>query len=79
MGRMCGGCQSTWGGLKICHCSACHRTFSVLLHFDAHRVRGKCQDPALMKSADGAPRFKLNKYGTWVGAGTSPHAKDEDE
>lgn len=42
----CPRCDATWTGLAVCHCGACHRTFSGLTLFDAHRRGGKCADPA---------------------------------
>jgi len=33
----CGGCDSRWTGLGVCHCSACHRTFTSISAFDQHR------------------------------------------
>jgi len=36
-----------WGGYRQCHCAGCHRTFSGLSTFDAHRLAGGCLDPAL--------------------------------
>lgn len=42
----CGGCQGTWTGTAKAHCSGCHRTFSGISAFDAHRVRSSCADPS---------------------------------
>lgn len=43
----CGGCTVELGiGTRICHCSACHETFSVVSNFDKHRTKtGKCLNP----------------------------------
>lgn len=42
----CGGCESTWTGLSMCHCSVCHHTFGGVDSFDRHRtVDGKCRPP----------------------------------
>ena len=30
----CGGCDNRWTGLRACHCSACHRTFTGIRGFD---------------------------------------------
>lgn len=32
-------------GLKICHCAACHRTFSGPRGFDAHQGSSGCREP----------------------------------
>lgn len=32
-------------GLRISHCSACHRTFSGPSSFDAHQTGRGCRDP----------------------------------
>lgn len=34
-------CGAYWGGSKTCHCARCHRTFTGLTAFDAHRP-GHC-------------------------------------
>lgn len=44
----CPRCEATWTGLSVCHCSACHRTFSGIGLFDKHRRRDACVDPAEM-------------------------------
>lgn len=31
-------CDARWGGLKTCHCSACHNTFTSITAFDKHRT-----------------------------------------
>lgn len=49
--RMCGGCDADWGqATKVCHCAACHETFTTVANFDRHRDRrgehGSCKNPA---------------------------------
>lgn len=34
----CAPCGATWGGLRIAHCAACHRTFTTPANFDRHRA-----------------------------------------
>lgn len=34
----CGGCTHRWWGLRMAHCSECHRTFSTPRNFDRHRT-----------------------------------------
>lgn len=34
----CAPCGATWGGLRIAHCAACHRTFTTPANFDKHRA-----------------------------------------
>lgn len=34
----CGECPATWWGLAMAHCRACHRTFTGVTAFSAHRV-----------------------------------------
>lgn len=41
----CGGCDSTWGGLRQAHCTACHRTLSSPDSFDLHQKPNSCVDP----------------------------------
>lgn len=38
-------CGARWGGANTSHCTSCHRTFTAVGTFDAHRQRGKCLDP----------------------------------
>lgn len=42
----CGGCETTWTGIKVAHCSACHEGFNTPRLFDDHRHNSKCVDPA---------------------------------
>lgn len=34
-----------FGGSKICHCSACHQTFSGIYAFDVHKLMDGCRKP----------------------------------
>ncbi len=60
---VCPRCRARWVqvGDRTGHCSGCHRTFSSVLAFDAHRQtvdeRRACVDPARLMRADGRPRF----------------------
>lgn len=49
----CAGCRSRWAGSRTAHCAApyCHRTFSGVGPFDAHRLAGRCVDPVLVGMA----------------------------
>jgi len=47
----CPRCPAVWYGVEsICHCGACHHTFSGRELFDRHRdphgAHGHCRDPA---------------------------------
>lgn len=71
MPNTCSGCTTTWSGLNICHCSACHRTFTILRWFDAHRANGgACADPVGLKhetgSRIGQPLMRLSERGFWT-------------
>lgn len=87
MKHFCSRCTKTWTGNNICHCAACCETFSVIAHFDSHRVRGACVDPATITTNIGtrdhpviAPRLKRNQYDVWVGAAPDPRfEKEADE
>jgi len=39
-------CGSRWAGSSTAHCGACHRTFTGVAPFDAHRRGGACTEPA---------------------------------
>jgi hypothetical protein len=39
-------CGARWSGYSTSHCRGCHRTFTAVGPFDAHRVKGVCKDPA---------------------------------
>lgn len=58
---LCGGCTETWTALGACHCATCHRTFSGLGLFDAHRSprgeHGTCLDPAKIRDKNGQPKM----------------------
>ncbi|WP_442407232.1 FDXHR family putative zinc-binding protein [Mycobacterium sp.] len=34
----CNHCGGRWGGLKTCHCTVCHDTFTTVTGFDRHRA-----------------------------------------
>lgn len=34
-----------FGGSRICHCAACHETFSGVYAFDTHKLMEGCRDP----------------------------------
>jgi hypothetical protein len=50
-----GACGLRWhqSGNDTGHCGCCHRTFTSLRAFDAHRQGGQCVDPESMKDDDG--------------------------
>lgn len=53
------------GVTRLCHCGACHRTFSGVSTFDMHRFRGVCYEPT--------ERFQMTlKGGVWGFHGTMP-------
>lgn len=51
-------CGRKWGGFRECHCTLCHRHFSVVQNFDWH-VPGQCLDPLTVTDRKGQPRMKL--------------------
>jgi hypothetical protein len=55
-------CGAQWVQVqsRTSHCAGldCHRTFANEPVFEAHRIDGKCLDPATLLSKDGTPRFK---------------------
>ncbi|MET0417111.1 MAG: hypothetical protein ABW022_13920 [Actinoplanes sp.] len=61
----CGGCTSTWTGLAMAHCSACHETFAGVSGFDQHRLRGHCCPPAERGLA-------LDAHGVWRNPNARP-------
>lgn len=81
----CSGCERTWTGPTFCHCAAkgCHRTFSGLGLFEAHRTaegeHGGCLDPTTLTitstGPDGVervrPAMELRK-GVWRGPESTP-------
>jgi hypothetical protein len=65
-------CGREWGGFRECHCTQCHRHFSVVQNFDWHEP-GRCLDPLTVTDKKGAPRMKLTEsvWGPiYIGAGT---------
>jgi len=65
----CGHCPARWSGLSFAHCGACHRTFSSVTGFDAHRLRGVCVDPAgrgLVIDVHGIWRKPAQEGGHWT-------------
>lgn len=53
----CSGCDARWKSVTAAHCGNCHRTFSSVSLFDAHRStageHGKCLDPAKLRDGKG--------------------------
>lgn len=76
----CGGCDASWTGTSPCHCAApgCHRTFSGIRLFDAHRhhrgEHGGCLDPETVTNARGE-RVMFFRDGMWRG----PEMSDEEK
>ncbi len=69
----CRQCGKDWSGLKMCHCSRCHRTFSTLAVFDAHQPASTgwdCQDPAKNK-------FVTDDRGIWKYPKTARYTESE--
>jgi hypothetical protein len=44
-------CGAAWWGVVMCHCAACHLTFTNIRAFDAHRHDGGCLSPGQCKPA----------------------------
>jgi hypothetical protein len=53
MSASCGGCEQRWTGVNVCHCAACHRTFTGVSGFDTHRRGGACTMLKLFQDARG--------------------------
>jgi len=52
-------CGAKWTGTGRCHCGSCHKLYSGLTAFDAHRKGGECLlpgDAGLVKGEDGVWR-----------------------
>jgi len=56
----CPRCPAAWTGTSICHCGACHRTFSGVRLFDLHRRGGRCSDPV-----DARGELRVDEAGVW--------------
>lgn len=56
-------CGRRWVGLRECHCTVCHRQFSTIDNFDAHRVDERCIDPAQARVKGDALRDKKTVWG----------------
>lgn len=74
----CGRCPATWTGQSRAHCSGCHRTFSSVGTFDAHRSaaggRGECLDPASVTNRAGE-QVLFERDGIWSGPEMTDEAK----
>lgn len=76
-------CGAEWhqSGNRTGHCSGCHRTFSGISTFDAHRhdtpTGRACADPADLLDKAGMPKFKT--YVDRVGTTVWRSAKDRPE
>ena len=58
----CRDCGRKWSGKRECHCTVCHRHFSVVAHFDAHIKRSRCVDPlTLRQRSDGRPLYAVKQ------------------
>lgn len=56
-------CGARWTGARICHCArpGCHRTFTSIGAFDAHRVGGHCATEAELERRG----YEPNDAGHW--------------
>lgn len=68
-------CGARWSARALCHCAACHRSFSALQAFDRHQRTGPgrevaCLDPAAAGLAlrDGVWRQPGSRPAFWAGA-----------
>lgn len=72
------GCGARWGGLKTCHCTGCHQTFTAITAFDAHRTGSHpdetrhCLQPGSVGLIDAG-----RGYPCWGAAGAESHWSDE--
>jgi hypothetical protein len=48
-------CGAAWTGALICHCAACHLTFTAIRCFDAHRRGGRCATPDELRARGYSP------------------------
>lgn len=60
----CPHCGRQWTGKRECHCTICHRHFSTVDGFDAHRPEGKCADPLTVRVRGNPLRAKQTMWGT---------------
>ena len=57
-------CGASWGGLKTCHCPACHETFTGPTAFDKHRAGShidatrRCTDPKTVGLVDAGREYR---------------------
>lgn len=56
-------CGRQWMGLAEAHCTLCHRQFSTVTNFDAHRVDGQCIEPTKARIRGDALREKKTVWG----------------
>ena len=72
-------CGTHWYGEAICHCAACHLTFTTIGPFDAHRVgkypNRRCQTEKELRERG----YEPNTHGHWRKprpAGSIPRSRD---
>jgi hypothetical protein len=75
--HQCGSCTLRWGGLNTSHCNGCHRTFTGMTAWEAHRtgthVKGRyCLDPADVGLVDAG-----RSYPCWALPGTYEREDNE--
>lgn len=77
----CPRCPVRWSGANTGHCGACHRTFTGVIAFDKHRVRGKCVNPETILNQKGERVLALTSraYLCWGAAGDKPSFWEESE
>jgi hypothetical protein len=60
--NMCGRCAQRWGGMNTAHCAACHRTFTGITAFDAHRRKGACESPIAVGLVENSRTYECFGY-----------------
>jgi hypothetical protein len=60
----CGGCDATWTAAAACHCARCHRTFTGLTAFDAHRAAQYTEGPKRRVKVRGKYKMVARKIET---------------
>lgn len=68
----CSGCDFTWYGLKLEHCTVCHQTFTTTRNGDLHQVgpwsKRRCLTPEELNAAGKLAEIRPT---VWAGVGLS--------
>lgn len=68
--HQCSGCDASWNGYNTAHCNGCHRTFTGMTAWEAHRTGTHTKGRTCLNPQDVGLIDAGRKYSCWANPGT---------